>query len=222
MAQSTGVGSNGNTIITRGRWIKIALIHDEEWIESDLEHPELCVRAMEECKSAGLRADIFTFSQKPYKPTPQYSYHTESESMAVVRVTSFKAWWDALPQETRKNVRRSQKRGVVVKVRELDDELVREIVAVNNDSPTRQGKPFYHYGKTADQVRKDQSSFLDRSDFICAYQGNELIGFLKLVYRGMSLRFYKFLRWRVIRIQGRRTLCSQRRWSSAKQREYRV
>ena len=147
--------ANGNTIITRGRWINIALIHDEEWIESDLEHPELCVRAMEECKSAGLRADIFTFSQKPYKPTPQYSYHTESESMAVVRVTSFKAWWDALPQETRKNVRRSQKRGVVVKVRELDDELVREIVAVNNESATRQGKPFYHYGKTADQVRKD-------------------------------------------------------------------
>jgi hypothetical protein len=184
---------DGNTIITRGRWIRMALIHDEEWIETDLERPELCVQTLRDHPSAGLRGDIFTFSQKPFRPVPHYSYHTEWDSIATIRMTTFKAWWEALPQETRKNVRRSQKRGVVVRVRELDDDLVREIVDVNNESPMRQGKPFYHYGKTAEQVRKDQSSFLDRSDFICAYRENELIGFLKLVYKGDAAAILQIL-----------------------------
>jgi hypothetical protein len=55
---------------------------------------------------------------------------------------------------------------------------------VNNDSPTRQNLRFTHYGKSFEQVKKDQQSFNNRSDFICAYCGNELIGFIKLVYRG--------------------------------------
>jgi len=32
-------------------------------------------------------------------------------------------------------------------------------------------------------VKRDHSGFVDRSEFICAYYGEELIGFLKLVYR---------------------------------------
>jgi len=58
--------------------------------------------------------------------------------VAAVRIKSFKEWWDGLPQATRKNVRRSQKRGVVVTVREFDHDLIRELVGLNNDSPIRQ------------------------------------------------------------------------------------
>src|SRR5258708_22987998 len=57
-------------------------------------------------------------------------------------------------------------------------------MGVNNDSSMRQGRPNAHYGKGFDEVKKDHSSFIDRSDFVCAYLGNELIGFLKVVYRG--------------------------------------
>src|SRR5262249_30655478 len=67
---------------------------------------------------------------------------------------------------------------------EFNDELVRGIVEINNDSQIRQGRRFPHYNKTHDQVKQDHSSFLDRSEFICAYLGDELIGFLKIVYRG--------------------------------------
>ena len=54
---------------------------------------------------------------------------------------------------------------------------------MNNDSPMRQGVPNAHYGKTLEQVKKDEESFLERSDFICAYLESEMVGFLKVVYR---------------------------------------
>ena len=174
----------GKTIVVRGRWVKVAAVQSEEWLETELEDPEACVRQLKEQRSHGLRADIFTFTQKLPATLPKYKYATDWESVAAARITSFKEWWEKLPQESRKNVRRSQKLGVVVRVKEFDGDLIRGIMEVNNDSPVRQGRRFTHYGKTFDQVKKDHSAFLDRSDFICAYLGDELIGFLKIVYRG--------------------------------------
>jgi hypothetical protein len=174
---------NGTTIIVKKKLVKLAVIEGEEWLERELEDPELCVRRLKE-RSHRLRADIFTFAQKPPGTCPKYKYPMECDSVAAIRLTTFNEWWEKLPQESRKNVRRSQKRGVVVTIKHLDDELIKGIIGVNNDSPVRQGRRYAHYGKTFDQVKKDQLSFLDRSDFICAYLGDELIGFMKLVYRG--------------------------------------
>src|ERR1700682_599806 len=176
--------SNGKTIAVRGKWIKVAYIHDEWWLDTELDDPEACVKKLKEQRSPGLRADIFTFSQKLPGSLPQYGYAQEWDSGAAARTTSFKDWWEKLPQESRKNVRRSQKRGVEIRIKPFDDDLIKGIIGVNNDSPTRQGGPNVHYGKSFDQVKRDYSAFLDRSDFICASLGGELIGFLKLVYRG--------------------------------------
>ncbi len=124
---------------------------------------------------------------------PQYPYAMEWESVAAIHVTGFKDWWESLPQETRKNVRRSQKRGVVVQVRKFDDELLRDMHALNNDSPVRQGKVFTHYGKTLEQTARDKVDHLERSDYVCAYFEKELIGVLKLVYRGEIASILTFL-----------------------------
>jgi Acetyltransferase (GNAT) domain len=184
---------NGKNIIINGKYIRIAEIHAEEWLETELQNPEEYVREITSRRPGGPRADILTFAQKLPATEPKYSYPYEWESIAAVRTMSFEEWWNALPQETRKNVRRSQKRGVVTMVKALDDDLVRSIVDVNNDSPIRQGRSFDHYGKNFDQVKRDQSSFLDRSDFICAYVGEELIGFLKLVYSGNTASILQIL-----------------------------
>jgi hypothetical protein len=127
---------------------------------------------------------MFTFSQKLPNTQPRHDYPMEWDSIAAVRTDNFKRWWDALPQETRKNVRRAQKRGVVVETRTCTDGVIRGIVELNNDSPIRQGRPNRHYGKSFEEVKKDYASFVDRSDLVCAYVGEELIGLLKLVYRG--------------------------------------
>jgi hypothetical protein len=175
---------DGQTVIVQGRWIKMARVHDEWWMESELEDPEAMLKLLKERGSKTVHADIFTFFQKVPGSSPKFNYAKELESVAAARTANFDSWWNGLPQETRKNVRRSQKRGVTVSVKSFDDDLIAGIIGVNNDSPTRQGKPNIYYGQSFEQAKKDHSAFVDRSDFICAYSENEMIGFLKLVYRG--------------------------------------
>jgi hypothetical protein len=175
-----------NFLIVKGSWVKTAVVEAEEWLESEIADPESYIRQFKAQRRGGLKADIFTFAQKLPSAELRYKYLVNWESMAVAPITSFNEWWTKLPQETRKNVRRSQKRGVTVCVKELDDSLIDDLIGLNNDSPMRQGKRFYHYGKTREQVWKDQESFPGRSGYICAYVDAELIGVLKLVYRGDS------------------------------------
>jgi hypothetical protein len=175
---------DGNVIVVKGRWIKIASLQHADWLEKELEDPKRCISRLEEERRSGLHADIFTFGQMPPTTQPKHNYPVEFESIASLPTSDFKRWWESVPQETRKNVRRSQKRGVVVSVRQMNDDLIHGLVDLNNDSPVRQGKPYTHYGKNFERVKEDQSSFPDRSEFICAYFGEELVGYMKLVYRG--------------------------------------
>ncbi len=180
-------------IFVNGPWLNVAVIKDEEWLETEVEDPTIVIDSLKNEGIPSGRADIFTFCQKLPESIPRYSYHCEWDSVAAVKINSFDDWWTKLPQETRKNVRRSQKRGVVVEVRQLDEGLLRDLVELNNDSPLRQGKSFTHYGKTLEQVAKDQKDFLDRSDYICAYHEQELVGVVKLVYRGRTASILTFL-----------------------------
>jgi hypothetical protein len=172
----------GSVLTIEGKWIRIAALHDEEWLENELTNPELCISRLKELRQP--RADIFTFTQKPPVTDPKYHYPVERVSLAVADVRDFKSWWEKLPQETRKNVRRAEKRGIVTRVQEFNDDLVSGIADVQNETPVRQGRRYVHYGKPLQQVKRDYSGFLDRSVFICAYFGDEFIGFLTLVYRG--------------------------------------
>ena len=70
---------------------------------------------------------------------------------------------------------------MVVREIPFDDALVRGIHSVYNESPIRQGKRFWHYGKDLEAVRRMNGTFLDRSIFIGAYFQDNLIGFVKLV-----------------------------------------
>jgi hypothetical protein len=170
-----------NTVVIVGRWIKTARLNDETWLEAELQDPDGCVHTL---RHSGKRADIFTFTQLPPGRPREYEYYCEPDSIAVARLTTFKDWWEGLPQETRKNVRRAEKRGVRVETRQFDDALVSSLVELNNSSRIRQGRLYPHYGKSFDQTKRDYCSFANRSDFICAFFENEMIGFLKVVYRG--------------------------------------
>lgn len=170
-----------STIIVTGKSIKIARVNDEAWIETELSDPERCRQMLLE---SDRRCDILTFTQLPVDQTARFDYYQEPDSIAAVKLTSFKEWWEGLPQETRKNVRRAEKRGVRVRIETFDDELIKKLVEINNSSAVRQGRPYHHYGKSLEQTRKDHCSFVEHSDFICAYCEDEVIGYLKLVYRG--------------------------------------
>ena len=169
-------------ILAFGKWIRMARVHEEEWTAGQVvKDPASLVSKLREQE---LPADVFTFIQKPPDTDPQFPLHYDWDNFATIHIQSFASWWEMLPQESRKNVRRSSKRGVVVREVELDDTLVKDITAIYNETPIRQGKPFPHYGKDFDAIKKEVSTMMDRSGFIGAYHGNELIGFIKLVYMG--------------------------------------
>lgn len=185
---------NGRTVAVTGRWIRISSIHDEDWLENELEDPELYINRLKEQGSWDFKADIFTFAQRLPETKPRYPYPMEWNNVAAICLNSPKDWWEnKLPQETRKNVRRSAKRGVITKVTQFNDDLVRGILEIYRESPIRQGIPFWHYRKGFDAVKRENATYLDRSTFIGAYYKDELIGFMKIVYVGKVAAMMQFL-----------------------------
>jgi hypothetical protein len=174
-ASSTSFGHN---IVITGGFIRLAAVQDEEWIEGDpVPEPQAFIRDLR----ANPAADIFTFSRPVPHSEPCYPFHFEWDNVAMVRLGEFPQWWESLPQETRKNVRRSQRRGVTTSRVNFDDQLVQGISKIYNETPIRQGRKFWHYGKSFEQIKTENATYLDRSEFIGAFFNGELIGFIKFV-----------------------------------------
>jgi len=107
----------------------------------------------------------------------------ELDNMAALRVTTFADWKTKQNDfKGRNKARKAGKNGVVVREAAYDEAYVRGIQAIYNESPVRQGKPFWHYGKDLEAVRKMNGTFFERSIFIGAYLEEKLIGFVKLVF----------------------------------------
>ena len=53
---------------------------------------------------------------------------------------------------------------------------------IYNETPIRQGKRNWHFGKDFETLKREHATFLDRSDFIGAYVGDEMIGFAKVTH----------------------------------------
>ena len=172
----------GRDVVVTGKWLRVAAVNDEIWLEGEpVDDPETFIRKLRE---SPLKADVFTFMQKLPSTAPRYGYHYEWDNVAAIAVTTYKEWEAGLSQDTRRNVRRGPKKGVVARVAEFDDELVRGIIGIHDEAPMRQGLPFAHYGKGFDTVKADYGTFPEQSEFLGAYLGDELIGVIKLVHMG--------------------------------------
>src|SRR5258708_2988378 len=96
------------TVISPARSLKIAQLFDEELVErAALPHPDIIIPTLH---SSPLKADVFTFAQRVPDTSPRFPFHVEWDNWAIVQTTSFQQWWDALPQESRKNARQAEKR----------------------------------------------------------------------------------------------------------------
>ena len=182
----------GRTIITTGKWLKLAAAQDEELIEGEtVSDPQSFVSQI---KSSGLHADIFSFAQKLTDTTPKYKYHQEWDNLAVIPITNFSEWWEKrVEPSVRRAVRKATKLGLVVKPAEFDDEFVRGIVDINNETPIRQGRSFWHFQKSFDDVKQENSTYPGRNAFLGAYYKNELVGFIRLIYVGREASIIQVL-----------------------------
>jgi hypothetical protein len=166
----------GKDIKVQGRLVRIARLAHERF--EFLENPDAAIKYLRE---AGIGIDLFTFMQKLPHTSPEYSYPIEWDNVAALPVSTFEHWWTRqIDGKTRNMVRRAEKKGVVVREVPFDDPLVRGIWEIYNECPMRQGRPFPHYGKDVETVRKISATFPETSTFIGAFLGEKLIGFVKL------------------------------------------
>src|SRR4029077_4764375 len=103
----------GRKVILTGNILKVAQIFDEELVEGEAVPNPLAFIA--NLRASPLKADVFTFAQRPPETTPKFNETLEWDNWAVASIASFQDWWEKLPQESRKNVRRAAKKGVSVR-----------------------------------------------------------------------------------------------------------
>jgi hypothetical protein len=183
----------GLTLVAIGRYPKIAAIKDEEWQEGDV-LSRVGALITELKRRNDLKADLFTFSQKVTDPTPRFEFYYEWDNIAAIPIVSYAEWWaNRVSTDLRCDVRKAAKRGVTVRPVSFDDSLVRSIMEIYNETPVRQGRPFWHYKKPYDAVKAENATYLGRSDFLGAFVGEELIGFAKIVYVDHIARLMQIL-----------------------------
>ena len=163
-------------IKVQGRLCRVACIDGDSYKFLDSPEPLLA-----ELRKSKMRIDLFTFIHKLTEVPPKYPYPTESDNMAVLPISTFDHWWtQQIGFKARNKAKQAEKRGVVVREVPFDDLLVRGIWEIYNECPVRQQRRFPHYGKSLEVVREVSATFLDTSVFVGAFDGEKLIGFIKL------------------------------------------
>src|SRR5947207_1191194 len=171
---------DGKRILTTGRLVRIARL-EEEWHE-DIENPEDLIK---ELRTSVEHPDVLSFWQRLPDIAPKYRYRMEYDSVAAIPVKDYAFWWEhQIDAKTRNMIRRAQKKGVIVRRSEFNDEFVKGMVSIFNETPVRQGKPFWHYGKDFETIKREFGRFLFREEIFGAYVGDELIGFIFIISAG--------------------------------------
>jgi hypothetical protein len=133
------------------------------------------------------RVDLFTFCQRLPETTPKYEYYMDRDDIAVLPVKSYDHWWSKqIKSSTRAMVRKAAKQDVLVRKAEFDDDFVRGMVSIFNETPIRQDRRYGHYEKDFGTVKREFSKYLFREELLGAYYKDELIGFIMLAYTGQS------------------------------------
>jgi hypothetical protein len=162
--------------ITRGPATVVGL--EDEWYD-DVRDPDSVINAL--ANNPGFKPDIFTFWQRVPEYEPRHPFHMEWEEIAVLQVESYEHWWKhQIKSRVRNLIRKAEKEGVEIRETAYDDDFVRGMTAIFNESPVRQGKEFWHYGKDFETVKRQFSKYLFRERMIGAYYRGELIGFVML------------------------------------------
>ena len=171
------VRADNKTFIIKGKILKTASLKDE-W-HNDVDHPQEVIHAL---RDGPVRIDLLKFWQRIPETEPKFPYYKEWRQVAAIPITDFKQWWDKqINCKTRNMVRKSHKLGVTIEQIELNDEFIRGVVDIYNQSPVRRGKPFRHYGKDFTTAKAELSVDLAEAMLVVAYYAKELIGFIKFV-----------------------------------------
>jgi len=178
--QETRIQVNNKSLLIQGRSVRIARL-EYEWYD-DLQDPESIITSL---RHVAHPPDILTFWQRLPNVVPRYGYCMENDAIAALPIKSYSFWWqNQLDSAGRNMVRKAEKKGVVVKTTEFDDQFIEGMRSIFNETTIRQGKRFWHYGKDFHTLKSEFGRFLFREEILGAYLNQELIGFIMLAFAG--------------------------------------
>ena len=110
---------NGQRIMVEGKALRIASF-EQEWYE-DIEDPKTLINELSKSRSEAGYSDLLaTFTGY----ATEILLQQEMEPIAALPIKSYSYWWDKqIDCKTRNMVRKSQKKGVTVRMVSFDDEL---------------------------------------------------------------------------------------------------
>jgi hypothetical protein len=169
------------TVIMSGRVLKVARIFDEYWVRADtLPDPEAVIAQLKAWEG---RPDLFTFAQRAPHSTPRFNFHTEWDNVAAIPISTHEHWLQKqISSASRRNVKAAEKKGITVRVCPYDEAYVRGVMSIFNESPVRHGRKYWHYGKDFATVQAENGTYSDRSVYLGAYVGDEMVGYTKIVF----------------------------------------
>jgi hypothetical protein len=180
---------SGRELIVSGRALRTARLRSEFHVP--LGDP---MALIQEVRQSRTRADLLTFVQDLDDRSPRYDYYQEAESLAALPLSTYDHWFSKqLYFKPRNKLRKALKSGIEIRLEGFSEPLVQGIKGIYDETPIRQGKRNYHYEEDLDTIRRDHSTFLDRSQFITAYYDGEMIGFAKVTFSQGCGVFMNFL-----------------------------
>jgi len=100
-----GMSVQDSLVVIKGRFLRIARVFDEYWLEKkSLPDP---LKVIETLQNFNHRPDIFTFSQRVPDANPKYDFHVEWDNYAVIHLDSFENWFNKqISSAARRNIRK--------------------------------------------------------------------------------------------------------------------
>jgi hypothetical protein len=129
--------------------------------------------------------DIFTFLERRWCcpiMNPPNNWVKENDNVALLEVKDYQAWFRDVGKKTRNMIRKAEKSGIKVTVVDPSDKVAEGIWKILNETPIRQERAFPHFGELLETVTRNMYENTDRSTFIGAHLGEELIGYIQLIY----------------------------------------
>lgn len=179
-------------IVINGRFVRVAEIFDEYWLEADtLPDPH---DVLPRLRGAHPKPDLFTFAQRVPDTKPRFNFHMEWDNVAVIPVSSHETWFrEQISSASRRNIRASEKKGVEVRATEFDEKYIHGIMSIYNESSIRGGRKYWHHGKDFAAVQAENGTYRERSTFLGAYFQDEMIGYMKIVWDTHSAAIMQIL-----------------------------
>ena len=162
--------------ISKGPLTVVSL--EDDWFE-DVTNPDTVIATLRE--GVDVKPDLFTFWQRLPDVEPKHAFYVEWDQLAVLPIRSYEHWWNhQIKSRVRNQIRKSEKAGLVVREVAYDNHFVQGMTTIFNETPVRQDRPFWHWGKDFDTVKTQFSRNVHREDLIGAYYKGEMIGFIMM------------------------------------------